>query len=250
MALVTAIGRYECVASASCALVLVLLLRAKWAALEHAHAVVTPPLRVDTTVNVGPAWVTVLVPIWLRDTLGVQSVLLQHRTWARSGMGTFRHLAHATFVVLLAARLQTGEGSVRVACIPLFLVGFGQFFAYWSRARRARSDEYDGDAIALMPWLALTIACKIDRVYSYGDMPWTQAHDPPRRSLLWWAFTPYPSPRAGLLAAVARLLRGGRWPHRAPPPHPPPLSDHSGERLEPLGGGGTTRACRHESPLD
>ena len=76
MALVTAIGRYECVASASCALVLVLLLRAKWAALENAHAVVTPPLRVDTTVNVGPAWVTVLVPIWLRDTLGVQSVLL------------------------------------------------------------------------------------------------------------------------------------------------------------------------------
>ncbi len=185
MALVTAIGRYECVASASCALVLVLLLRAKWAALENAHAVVTPPLRVDTTVNVGPAWVTVLVPIWLRDTLGVQSVLLQHRTWARSGMGTFRHLAHATFVVLLAARLQTGEGSVRVACIPLFLVGFGQFFAYWSRARRARSDESDGNAIALMPWLALTIACKIDRVYSYGDMPWTQAQDPPRRSLRW-----------------------------------------------------------------
>lgn len=143
----------------------------------------TDELRPDQLATSSVPWGEVFAPLWLRDMAGLafSSHLIRYRSMGirakTTALESFLNVVLSiAFKVLLLVRLASGVGSFRVVCIPIYASMLVSVFARAIKSAATPPDQRTttqaGIGVGVTHLLAITVACKLDRVASYEESSW------------------------------------------------------------------------------
>jgi len=143
----------------------------------------TDTLTPDELLTSGVRWGDVFAPLWLRDIAGIafsahliryRSVGIRARTTAIESL--LNVLLSIAFKVCLLLRLASQSGSFRVVCIPIYVSMLVSVIARALKSAATPPDQRTannaGLGVGVSHLLAITVACKLDRVASYEESSW------------------------------------------------------------------------------
>jgi len=129
-------------------------------------------------------WGRLFMPLWVRDGAGFLFALhlvryrsMGTRAKATAAESILNVFLSVVFKLNVLQRIQAGSGSIRLVCLPIYLTMLISILARAVKSAATPPDQRAssnlGLGIGVTHLLAITVACKLDGVSSYGDSSWT-----------------------------------------------------------------------------
>lgn len=160
-----------------------ILLQSKLQSLRDASGAGGP---LDTTLDIGFSWTTVLSPVWAADIvfvccsgalLYVVGNDLTRNPRINGFMVIMKCSLGAIFKLLLLLRLNSGVGPWRVVCAPYYIALVLQYMMHYCK-ENGRNGRRPGSPISISQIMAILITNKLDNLSGYEDYSWALVFTP------------------------------------------------------------------------